>query len=54
MKSITAGGNVHCMINEEQFYCSGGNMDNCIDACIAVEEEFGDSCGGCAQFPVIN
>ncbi|HKK67383.1 MAG TPA: hypothetical protein VJ946_04195 [Bacteroidales bacterium] len=57
MKKIMAGsdgGNVYCMSGGEQFHCFPADLEQCLDACVAQEDAFGDECGGCAQFPEVN
>jgi len=52
MKKIMAGsGNVYCMIGGSQHYCDNSSLELCLDGCVAVEDAYGQSCGGCAQFP---
>lgn len=48
MKSIMAGGgNIMCRVGVDSWYCHVGDLESCLDACV----EYGDLCGGCAQFP---
>ena len=55
MKKIMAGdGNIYCMIGGSQFQCDNESLILCLDACVGIEDQLGDSCGGCAQFPEVN
>jgi len=52
MKKIMAGsGNIYCWVGGQQFGCYSGNLEQCLDACVGNEDAWGETCGGCAQFP---
>ncbi|MDX1641734.1 MAG: hypothetical protein R3220_08540 [Balneolaceae bacterium] len=51
MKSIMAGGNIHCSIDGNQFECESGSLTECTEACAAIAEANGTYCEGCAEFP---
>lgn len=51
MKMIKAGedGNIMCRVGVDSWFCDEGDLISCLDACA----DYGDLCGGCAQFPAV-